>query len=184
MSVRVRWSRSANILHPLKTPQCIFLSLSWLVFLWGGPLRIPDDPTQFGCIGHVWILKFDSYHAVARVIAISIWQWARTALLEIFDLLIALSRSRRLNCQGCSSTGSEEAVKSGKRSAPEHYPCMTSEHSTTARWIRLGIDFEKGGNQSAQRKPLKSAWHWLKLNPHTTFVVEVEGTVMFRLRSR
>ena len=28
MSVRVRWSRSASILHPLQTHQCIFLSLS------------------------------------------------------------------------------------------------------------------------------------------------------------
>ena len=34
---------------------------------------------------------------------------------------------------------------------------------------------EEGGNQSAHRKPSKSGWDRLKLNPHTTLVVEVEG---------
>ena len=42
------------------------LSLSWSDFLWVGPLRIPDDPTQFRCIGHAckchslgsWAVKF------------------------------------------------------------------------------------------------------------------------------
>ena len=33
----------------------IFLSLSRSDFCSIGPLRIPDDPTQFGCIGHVWV---------------------------------------------------------------------------------------------------------------------------------
>jgi len=56
------------------------------------------------------------------------WRWARTARLVISDLLIALSRSRRLNCEGRSST----------------------------RSVRL------------------------KLNPHTTFVVEVEGVIDFQ----
>ena len=55
--------------------------------------------------------------------------------------------------------------------------CVTLEHSTTARWIRLGVDFEEGGNRSARRKPSKSGWDRLKLNPHTTFVVEVEGVI-------
>ena len=55
---------------------------------------------------------------------------------------------------------------------------MTSEHSTTARWIRLGVDFKEGGNQSARRTPSKSGWDRLKLNPHTTFVVEVEGVIV------
>ena len=50
----------------------------------------------------------------------------------------------------------EGAVLPARRSAPEHDPCMTSEHSTTARWIRLGVDFEEGGNRSARRKPSKS----------------------------
>ena len=54
---------------------------------------------------------------------------------------------------------------------------MTSEHSTTARWIRLGVDFEEGGNRSARGKPSKSGWDRLKLSPHTTFVVEVEGVI-------
>ena len=54
---------------------------------------------------------------------------------------------------------------------------LTSEHSTTARWVRLGVDFEEGGNRSARRKPSKSGWDRLKLNPHTTFVVEVEGVI-------
>ena len=34
---------------------------------------------------------------------------------------------------------------------------------------------EEGGNRSARRKPSKSGWDRLKLNPHTTLVVEVEG---------
>ena len=71
----------------------------------------------------------------------------------------------------------EGAVQPARRSAPEHDPYMTSEHSTTARWIRLGVDFEEGGNRSARGKPSKSGWDRLKLSPHTTFVVEVEGVM-------
>ena len=56
------------------------------------------------------------------------WRWARTARLVISDLLIVLYRSRRLNCEGRSSTRSDR----------------------------------------------------LKLNPHTTFVVEVEGVIDFQ----
>ena len=70
----------------------------------------------------------------------------------------------------------EGAVLLARCEAPEHDPYMTSEHSTTARWIRLGVDFEEGGNRSAWRKPLKSGWDRLKLNPHITFVVE-EGMI-------
>ena len=44
----------------------------------------------------------------------------------------------------------EGAVQLAGRSVPEHDPCMTSEHSTTARWIRLGVDFEEGGNPRSQ----------------------------------
>ena len=69
------------------------------------------------------------------------------------------------------------AVLPARRSAPEHDPYMTSEHSTAARWIILGVNFEEGGNQSARRNPSKSGWDRLKLNPHTTFVVEVEGVI-------
>ena len=54
---------------------------------------------------------------------------------------------------------------------------MTSEHSL---WIRLGVDFEKGGNRSGRRKPSKSGWDGLKLNRQTTFVVEVEGVIDFQ----
>ena len=71
----------------------------------------------------------------------------------------------------------EGAVQPARCSAPEHDPCMTSEHTTTARWIRLGVDFEEGGNGSAWRKPSKSGWDRLKLSPHTTFVVEVEDVI-------
>ena len=47
-----------------------------------------------------------------------------------------------------------------------------------SNWNKLGVNFEEGGNQSAQRKPSKSGWDRLKLNPHTTFfVVEVEGVI-------
>ena len=58
---------------------------------------------------------------------------------------------------------------------------LTSEHSTTARWVRLGVDFEEGGNRSARRKPSKSGWDRLKLNPHTTFAEEVQGVIDFQL---
>ena len=54
---------------------------------------------------------------------------------------------------------------------------MTSQHSTTARWIRLGADFAEGGNRTARGKPSKSGWDRLKLNPHTTFAVEVEDVI-------
>ena len=67
-------------------------------------------------------------------------------------------------------------MQPARRSASEHDPCMTSEHSTTARWIRLGVHFEKGG-ENARRKPSKSGCDRLKHNPHITFVVEVEGVI-------
>ena len=54
-----------------------------------------------------------------------LWEWAGTVRLVISLLLIPLSHSRRLNCEGCSSTRLDR----------------------------------------------------LKLNPHTTFVVEVEGVI-------
>ena len=41
----------------------------------------------------------------------------------------------------------------------------------------LGVNFEEGGNRSARRKPSKSGGDRLKLNPHTTFVVEVKGVI-------
>ena len=80
--------------------------------------------------------------------------------------------------KGAAQRGrTEGAVLPVRRSAPKHDPYMTSEHSTTARWIRLGVNFEEGGNWSARRKPPKSGWDRLKLNPHTTFVAEVEGVI-------
>ena len=47
----------------------------------------------------------------------------------------------------------------------------------TPRWIKLGVNFEEGGNRSARRKPSKSGWDCPKLIPHTTLVVEVEGVI-------
>ena len=44
-------------------------------------------------------------------------------------------------------------------------------------WYNEESIFAEGGNRSAQRKPLKSGWDRLKLNPHTTFVVEVEDVI-------
>ena len=86
--------------------------------------------------------------------------------------------------KGAAQRGrTEEAVLPVRRSAPEHDPYMTSEHSTTARWIRLRVNFEEAGNRSARRKPSKSGWDRLKLNPHTTFVVEVEGVIDVRYAS-
>ena len=43
--------------------------------------------------------------------------------------------------------------------------------------------FEEGGNRSARRKPSKSGSDRLKLNPHTTFAVEVEGVIDVRYAS-
>ena len=86
------------------------------------------------------------------------------------------SQSADWFAKGAAQRGrTEGAVLPVRRSAPEHDPYMTSEHSTTARWIRRGVNFEEGGNRSARRKPSKSGWDRLKLNPHTTLVVEVEG---------
>ena len=79
--------------------------------------------------------------------------------------------------KGAAQRGRKGAVLPVRRSVSEHDPYMTSEHSTTARWIRLGVNFEEGGNRSARSKPSKSGWDRLKLNPHTTFVVEVEGVI-------
>ena len=90
--------------------------------------------------------------------------------------------------KGAAQRGrTEGAVLPVRRSAPEHNPYMTymtsKQHSTTARWIRLGVNFEERGNRSARRKPSKSGWDRLKLNPHTTFVVEVEGVIDFHYAS-
>ena len=38
-----------------------------------------------------------------------------------------------------------------------------------SNWNKLGVNFEEGGNRSARRKPSKSGWDRLKLNPHTSF---------------
>ena len=84
------------------------------------------------------------------------------------------SQSVDWNAKGAAQRGRTEwAVLPARRSAPEHNPCMTSEYRTAAKWIRLGINFEEGGNRSTRRKPGLR----LKLNPHTTFVVEVEGVI-------
>ena len=41
--------------------------------------------------------------------------------------------------------------------------------------------FEEGGNRRARRKPSKSGWDRLILNPHTTFaLIEVEGVIDVR----
>ena len=89
-----------------------------------------------------------------------------------------------MNMSAAQGGRTEGAVLLVRRSAPEHNPYMTSKpHSTTARWIRLGVNFEEGGNRSARRKPSKSGWDWLKLNPHTTFVVEVEGVIVVHYAS-
>ena len=46
----------------------------------------------------------------------------------------------------------EGAVLPVRRSAFGYDPYMTSkQHSTTARWIRLGVNFEEGGNRSVSK---------------------------------
>ena len=64
---------------------------------------------------------------------------------------------------------------------------FTQEAPLTRKWFsgrscirskwNLRVNFEEGGNRSARRKPSKSGWDRPKLNPHTTFVVEVEGVI-------
>ena len=46
--------------------------------------------------------------------------------------------------KGAAQQGwTEGAVLPVRRSTPEHNPYMTlKQHSTTARWIRLGVNFE------------------------------------------
>ena len=49
----------------------------------------------------------------------------------------------------------------------------------------LRAQHQEGGNRSAREKPSKSGWNRLKVNPHTTFVVEVDGVIDFqRVRHR
>ena len=50
----------------------------------------------------------------------------------------------------------EGAVQPTMRSAPEHNPCMTSEHSTTARWNGHGVGFEGGGKPEYPEKNPRS----------------------------
>ena len=109
----------------------------------------------------------DQSFSLSRIICLVSWP-AYQPLSQSVDW-IAKGAAQRSRTEG--------AVLPARRSAPEHDLYITSEHSTTARWIRLGVDFEEGGNRSARRKPSKSGWDRLKLNPHTTFVVEVEGVI-------
>ena len=80
--------------------------------------------------------------------------------------------------KGAAQRGrTEGTVLPARRSTPEHDQCMTAKHSTIARWIRLGVDFEEGGNLSTRRKPSKSGWDRLKVNPHTTSRYQPRPTV-------
>ena len=58
----------------------------------------------------------------------------------------------------------EGAVLPVRRSAPEHNPYMTSkQHSTTARWIRLGVNFATLQVLVQRRSDVKlvpSDWSW------------------------
>ena len=59
--------------------------------------------------------------------------------------------------KGAAQRGrTEGALLPVRPSAPEHNPYMTSkQHSTTARWIRLGVNFEEGGNLECPEKTLE-----------------------------
>ena len=59
--------------------------------------------------------------------------------------------------------------------APLTRKWLSGRSCIRSNWNKLGVNFEEGGNRSARRKPSKSGWDRLKLNPYTTFVVEVEG---------
>ena len=54
------------------------------------------------------------------------------------------------------------------------YDLGTQHHS---RMDYTGSRFWGGRNWSNRRKPSKSDWDRLKLNPHTTFVIEVESVI-------
>ena len=92
-------------------------------------------------------------------------------------ITVTSNRCRKVQQRRSSNEIEPKAYKDAPGSRYNYGPCETLEHSTTARWIRQGVDFEEGGNQSARRKPSKSGWDRLKLNPHTTFAVEVEGMI-------
>jgi len=50
--------------------------------------------------------------------------------------------------------GPEGAVLPVRRSAKEYDPCMTSEHSTTARWTKQGVDFaEREKSEYPEKNP-------------------------------
>ena len=75
-----------------------------------------------------------------------------------------------------NEVGSKELCSQlGARPLNTTHEWPRSEHSTTAEWIRQGVDFEEDENRRARKKPSKSGWDRLKLNPHATFLVEVEG---------
>ena len=65
-------------------------------------------------------------------------------------------------------------MQPARGSVTKRNTCMTPEHSTKARWIRLEVDFKDAGIRS---KPLRLGWDQLKLNPRATFVVNVEGVI-------
>ena len=81
----------------------------------------------------------------------------RVSNSNIYKVLIGRSRSQRdWVAKGAAQRGrTEGTVQPARRSAPEHDQCLSSVHSTTARWNRLGVDFEKGGKAEF---PEKSPW--------------------------
>ena len=64
--------------------------------------------------------------------------------------------------KGAAQRGrAEGAVLPARRSAPEHDPCMTSEHSTTAWWNRPGVNFEEG---EKLEYPEKNPWSQIEID--------------------
>ena len=79
--------------------------------------------------------------------------------------------------KGAAQRGrTEGAVLPARRPAPEHDPCMTSEHSTTAWWNRPGVDFEERGKPEYPEKNPRSRieidWNSAHIRPEPELNLE------------
>ena len=87
------------------------------------------------------------------------FSWINTKFVimrDIFELCALISSQSPFLAvvdwitKGAAQRGrTEGAMLPARRSAPEHDPCMTSEHSTTDRWIRWESILR--GNRSTRR---------------------------------
>ena len=91
----------------------------------------------------------------------------RSKVITIILLLIIIRLAvRDWIAKGAAQRGrTEGAVRSARRSASEHDPCMTSKHSTTARWNKLGVNFTEGGKSECPGKTLGARLRSIETQP-------------------